>query len=441
MIKSRFKKLDGHMQEVLKKGSAALLIAVLGSVFGFAVSFSLAHLLGAGGVGIYFLAFSVATIVATIGRLGFDNTVVRFVASSTSTGNWKDVLFVHDYAIRVAWIATSILAVMLFFSAEWLAGTVFNKPLMAYPLMLVAVAVVPLAISMIQAESLRGMKCIPASQWIKMVIVSVVTLILLYPFVQAWGVNGAVASFMAASLVSMVLAYFLWKKAYQQKVLSKDIENKKTLSSSTLFQSSWPLFTVAITGLVMQQAATIFLGVWGSVEDIGVFNIANRIAALLLFPLMAMISILTPKFSEIYRQGDMGGMQKLARRSSHLLTILAVPVAIFVALYSEGILTLFGNDFAKGAMVLMILLAGVIVNAATGAVGSVLMMSGHEKSVRSATVIAAFLTIGMLFIFVPTWKDIGAAIAVTVGISIQNLLMVWYVYKRLGFMPCALGKI
>jgi len=440
MISTRFKKLDGHMQEVLKKGSSALLIAILGSVFGFAVSFSLAHILGAEGVGIYFLAFSVATIVATIGRLGFDNTVVRFIASSASVGNWKDVAFVHDYATRVALIVTSFLAVILFFSAEWLATIVFDKPLMEYPLMLVAVAVVPLAIAMIQAESLRGLKCIPASQWIKMVIVSVVTLILLYPFVQAWGVNGAIASFMVASLVSMIGACFLWKRSYQQKTLSIDTENRATLSSSSLFQSSWPLFTVVLTGLVILQSGTVLLGIWGSSEDVGIFNIANRLASLLLFPLMALISILTPKFSEMHKAGDIDGLRKLSQKSSKILLLFAVPIALLVGLNAEWILSIFGTGFKEGAFILQILLIGVVVNAATGAVTEQLMMTGNESLVRRNMLLSAGVQLLLSIILIPEYGMIGAACATVFGGVLWNLAMVLTVKNILGYWPISIGK-
>jgi len=440
MLKEKFSKLDGHMQEVLKKGSSALLIAILGSVFGFAVSFSLAHILGAEGVGIYFLAFSVATIVATIGRLGFDNTVVRFIASSASVGNWKDVAFVHDYAIRVALIATSLLAAILFFSAEWLATIVFEKPLMVYPLMLVAVAVVPLAIAMIQAESLRGLKCIPASQWIKMVIVSVVTLILLYPFVQAWGVNGAIVSFMVASIVSMIGACFLWKRSYQQKTLSVDTENRKTLSSQVLFQSSWPLFTVMLTILVTQQAATIFLGVWGTVEDVGIFNIANRLASLLLFPLMAMISILTPKFSEMHKAGDIDGLRKSSQKSSKFLLLFAVPIALVVGLNAEWLLSIFGEGFKEGAFILQILLIGVVVNAATGAVAELLMMTGNEPLVRKIMLLSAGIQLLLCVMLIPKYGMTGAACATVLGGVLWNFGMVLTVKKVLGYWPIGMSK-
>ena len=83
---------------------------------------------------------------------------------------------------------------------------------------------------------------------------------------------------------------------------------------------------------------------------------------------------------------------------------------------------------------------GVVVNAAAGAVGNILMMSGNERDVRNITFIAALSTVAMLFLFIPVWGSIGAAAAVAIGVSMQNILMVWRVYKKFGFMPCTVGK-
>ncbi len=425
------------MQEVLKGASSALIIRVLGTVLGFVVSVMIARLLGAEGSGIYFLTVSVVMIASTVGRLGFDNTVVRFIAAHASQKEWADVYFVYRVAIKIIGLASALLSALLFVFASWLANDVFGKPFMEVPLQIGAAAVLPFSLLMIHAECLRGLKKIPSSQWIKTVLISLVCLLLLYPSISLWEANGAVISYAAAVIITAIVAWLLWKRVWVG--IEKD-QHVSSVSTEKLLQSSWPLFAVMMTGLVMQQAATIFLGVWGTAEDVGVFNIANRVSALLLFPLMAMISILTPKFSEMYKNDEMSELKKLARKSSRILIMLSVPIAALVAMYSEWILGFFGAAFIKGQTVLIILLVGVVVNAAAGAVGNILMMSGNERDVRNITFIAALSTVVMLFFFIPVWGSIGAAAAVAIGVSMQNILMVWRVYKKFGFMPCTVGK-
>lgn len=440
MMKSAFTSFfDTHLREVLKGASSALMIRLFGTVVGFAVSVLISRLLGTEGTGIYFLALTVATIAATIGRVGFDNTIVRFIASHAAIRDWVGVRFVYLSSVRVIAPVSMLVSIGLFLGAEWFAVTIFDKPFMAQPFRLVSAAVLPLALAILHAESLRGLKLIPSSQWIKTVSISLGTLLLLYPLTQAWGANGAVIAYAGSVLITSLIAWLLWHKAWRSTEKLNSIPHDH-LSLRSLFQSSWPLFGVALTGLVMQQAATIFLGIWGTTNDVGIFNVANRIASLLLFPLMAMISILAPKFAAMYRQGDMDGLKRLARSSSWLLTLISLPVAVLVAAGAEWILAIFGSDFKDGAMVLTILLVGVVVNAATGPVANLLMMSGHEYVVRNTAVFASLLILVMCLLLIPRYGMIGAATATSLGIAVQNLTMTYMVRRYLGFSPVFIDR-
>lgn len=441
-LKMQFKsilsvRLDGHMLEVINSASSALAIRIFGTFLGFTVSVLIARLLGAEGTGIYYLAISVTTIAATIGRVGFDNTVVRFIASHASVDEWADVRFVYRTTLKVVAAASMLASIVLFLGADWMANTMFGKPFMVLPLRLASVAVLPLALAMIQAESLRGLKSIPASQWIKTVFISLGTLMLLYPFTRLWAANGAIAAYAVAVTFTATASWTLWRKAWCKKAgINATVRGMCSIKS--LFQSSWPLFGVALAGLIMQQAATIFLGAWGTVTDVGVFNVANRIASLLLFPLLAMISILTPKFAAMHRQGDMESLMHLARASSRILSLVAIPVAIMVAMGAKWILILFGPDFSNGVTVLDVLLVGVVINASTGAVAELLMMSGYEKTVSVGVAFSAIISLILCLILIPKYGQVGAAIAVASGMAIQNLFMLAKVRTKLGFWPIAL---
>ncbi len=66
-------KPSGHMRDILQGASiaAALKIISAGLVLGYNIL--LARLLGAQGVGIYYLALMVTTVASVIGRVGLDH--------------------------------------------------------------------------------------------------------------------------------------------------------------------------------------------------------------------------------------------------------------------------------------------------------------------------------------------------------------------------------
>ena len=425
---------DPHVREVVRGASSAFMLRALGTLLGFTVSVIIARLLGAEGSGVYYLAISVVVIAATIGQLGFENTVVRFIATYAAVGEWSSVRFVYRTAIKVVACAALLAALFIFAGASWLARDVFGKPVMEIPLMLMALAVVPFSLAVIQTEALRGLKQIPASQMVRSVLLPLGSLALLYPFVQLWQADGAIAAYLVATVISACVAWVLLSRAFN-KIAGRDIGGQATITLRPLFQSSWPLFGVTLAGIVIQQGVTIMLGMWSSTEDVGVFNVANRVSSLLLLPLMAMISILAPKFAVMHRHGQQKELAQLVRRSSAMLTAFAVPTVIVMFVAAEWIMKIFGADFVAGVWPLRLLLFGVLVNVSTGAVGELLIMTGHEKLTRNLNVAGALVVVVLCVILIPPYGDIGASVAVATGYVFLNLLTVLMVKRKLGFWP------
>lgn len=433
-----YKNFNLHLQEVVRGALSSLSIRVSGTILGFAISVMVARILGAQGAGVYYLSLSALTIASALGRLGFDNTMVRFIASHASVGEWHTVRRVYRKIIRVTTLGSVAISACLIIGAHWLAYDLFDKPYMEVPLVLASLAVVPFSIGSIQADALRGLKQIGASQLIRTFLIPLGLVVLIVPFMHWWQANGAVAAYAVATAVTAVVAWFLWRRSLQGLITTPSGDLPDQHLNRRLFQSSWPLFGVVITGLVMQQAATVVLGITDSAANVGVFNVASRITSLLVFPLLGMISILTPKFAALHRQGMRAELAQLARHSSLLLTAFSLPVTVGMYLGAGWVLQLFGPGFEGGIWVLRILLIGVFVDVATGAVAELLMMTGHEKECRAAHVFGAVITLGICAILIPFTGSIGAAAGMASGIVGKNILLVIMVKKRLGFWPISI---
>jgi Na+-driven multidrug efflux pump len=62
-------------------------------------------------------------------------------------------------------------------------------------------------------------------------------------------------------------------------------------------------------------------------------------------------------------------------------------------------------------------------------------MSGHERDFCRVILFSGPLTIILSYIFIVQWGVLGAAIAMAIGLSLQNLLALFIVKKRLWFWP------
>jgi O-antigen/teichoic acid export membrane protein len=420
------KRLDGHMIEVIKKAAVALFMRVLGAGLAFGFNVLIARALGAEGSGMYFLALTVTTIATVFGRLGMDNTLLRFVAAHASIGEWVAVKGVYQKGMLLSLTASGISTLVVFLSAPWLAQTVFSKPELTEPIRWMSLAIIPTALGNLQAQVLKGLKRILASSFIEIVSLSALSVGIFYLLGPDWQVNDAVWAYGLAAGITALMGVWLWWSATPQ---TRGIQGY--FDTQELLRTSLPLFWVASINLVMMWTATLLLGVWGTTEDVGVFGVASRTANLTNFILVAVNSIAAPKFAAFYKQGQMRALGSMARNSSTLMMLWALPILVLFVAAPGWVMKVFGQEFVGGGPILAILTIGQFVNVATGSVGFLLMMTGHEKLARNNIAASAVANVVLNVTLIPLYGVVGAAIATAISLAGLNLMAAYLVWKHL----------
>ena len=429
---SLVERITGLQLEIVRGSLVAFATRIFGVLLGFAVSVVVARLFGASGAGTYFLFLAFVLTGSTVARFGLDDIVVREISGRSALGKFSDVFHVSRFAIKFVFVTSSAVAAIMFFSAEWLANELLDKPVMKMPIMLSAACVLPFSVGIIFAENLRGLKRIFASEVIKLVGVPAIALTMLYPAYHLFGAPAALLSYTIAVITVALGSALIWRMVWRDTCHALVLKPHGGILDRVI-QASWPLFGVALTGLVMQRAGTFFVAALGSMEEVGVFSVALRVSGILLAPLVAVTVVLAPRFSEMFSRGEMLGIRELSQRSSRILASIAIPSVIVIGLNSELIMSIFGPEFNGKNEILNALLVGVLVNAATGPVGYLLTMCGHEYIVRNINIVAAFATIIACFFLVPVFQGLGGAMAVSAGLVFKNTVMVFMVRAKLGF--------
>lgn len=423
------------MQELLRGASTAFALKILAAGLGFGLNVVLARLLGAEGTGLYFLALTVMSIGAVLGRVGLDNAMIRFIAANSAVGNWVAVKGVYVKSIKIALAASGLVAITIAMIAPWLAETVFSEPELASLLRWVALAVVPFALFSLHALALQGLKKIRDAILVLSVWAPFLSLLGIFPLVPMVGVIGAVWAYICATFFTLLISIWRWKKSTPQlKHVQGHFETKE------LIQSSMPLFCIAALNLILTWSSTLILGVHASSEEVGIFGVANRTAMLASFVLAAVNSIAAPKFAALYKQGDMKSLGETARNSAKIMTLMASPILLLFLLAPRVVLQAFGEQFVEGSVALLILVIGQFINVSTGSVGYLLMMCGRERLMRNNLVLCAGVNIVLGLLFIPQMGITGAATATAVALSLQNVIAAGFVWKKMGLITIPMIK-
>ena len=422
----RLRNADADITEVLHGSAIAFAIKILAAGSAFAMNVVIARLLGAEEAGLFFLSYTIILISAAVGRLGLDNTFVRFIAAHHATNEWDQIRGLYLTGIRWSVVASVIIAILLFLSSNFLAAKVFKQAAFADVMRIMAIGIPLMALSTLHANALQGIKKIPQSIIVLSVAAPVAMLVLTFLIYPRVAVTGG-ALFVGATGLALSLGVYWWLR-----VPSLTATTPIPVDRASIIASCFPLLWVVILNQTVMWSSQIMLAAWTSSADVAVFNAAQRTAMLTSFILVAVNSIAAPKFSAMYRTGRLEEMRRIAVAATRLMMLFGLaPLALMLAL-PELILLLFGPEFTAGASALRILSIGQFINLATGSVGFLLSMTGHEKLLRNNVLIAAAVTIALGLILIPSHGIYGAAIATACGIALQNLLCVWQVRRVHG---------
>lgn len=421
---------DEDMRDVVSGAAFAFALRIMGAGFGFGFNLLLARILGAGGVGIYYLSLTVTTIATVIGRLGLDNSLLRYASVGAANHNWDQVAGIYRQALYLALAASGFTSVLMFMFAPWIACDIFKKPALITLLRIMAFSVVPFSLLNLYAELLKAFKKTGQASFIQGTGIPLACLLML--ICLAWttlSVDEIALIYVIASISVLSAGIWLWRKAAPQ---ISGLRGKFCLRR--LIATSLPLFWVSSMSMLMSWTDTIMLGVWMESDSVGLYNAAARIAMLTSFILVAVNTIAAPKFASMYAQGDYRALEKFARQITLIMILFATPVLTIFLVWPKLILKLFGPEFIFADKALTVLALGQFVNVATGSVGYLLMMSGHEKLMRNNIIFAAVLNVAFNIILIPRFGIVGAASSTAAALSVMNIVSMGLVYWKTGLL-------
>lgn len=429
------KKLDHHAKEILSKSAIAFVLKIIGAALAFFLQVVIARYLGASDAGIYFIAFTIVTLFATVARLGMDNSVTRYVAAHASEQDWSKVTGVVRQAIRISLVVSIFLSIILFFQSDWIANKLYGKTELVVPLKIMSLVIAPLSVMTIYASALQGLKKVAGVVLLQSILIPLIALAAMLYLAPAFGIQGVALAYGLGVGFSLGVGIWLW-----QTSSSAWIHRTSEFSAKLLLSSSVTLLWAVLLQQLSLAIPMLFLGVWGSSAEAGIFSAAQRTANLIGLVLIAANIIVAPKFAELYQQRNMEGLGRLARQGALLMSAMALPALVLFIVAPKWVMGLFGAEFVEGWLLLVIMALGQLINVMTGSVGLLLIMTGNEKKLLSASWISLGVCLILSLMLIPRYESAGAAIAGAASIAITNLIRVRFVSKTLGIMTIPLMK-
>ena len=398
------------------------------------LTISLGYLLKASGTGLFMIGFSTMMGLKAIGCLGMENAILRFGGES-----WGRKLFdlLSQYftcSIFISIVICLPVSIIFFAAAPYIAHTFFSHEEIGILFKIVAIAYPFLVITSVMCAWMRACELPEISSFFEIgsisLILSAVLWINYFSGCVFFEINPTSAMLVLLTIVVIeAFVGILFVRLFFNISLSSWI-NKKYCKKFT--SSLVDYFCIDFIFYITQWGAVIFLGVFSSSTDVGIFTVAHRLAFTVNFIINVLESVVAPKFSHLYSIDDNYNFKKLALNTTKYMFILSLPVMMIMLFFPSYILGFWGKDFLAGKYILMILAFSQFINIITGPVAFILCMTGYQKKLRNVLVVSASAGIMGYVVIVPALGGIGAALSVLITVVIQNVVPVFLVKKYFG---------
>lgn len=439
------------LKKLLHGASVGFVLSFVAYVVMFFVKLFAARLLGSEQFGLFTFAQTFLSLGGMIVGLGIYGGVSRYIPYYKEQGEHSLLRGYLRFVFLWPFLFSLVIGAVYVGFADTIT-TFFDYPASFKTLLMIIGFAMPFrALSKSLIRILVAEKQILLEQTLKnltnLILLGGVGVIALYDFT----VVALVMAFFVALIIKVLLGavfYFLY--------VNYEFENPSKSDYDEWLRFSLPLFFSGMLSFVVSWSDNLVIGKFLNPQSLGVYSIAFSMAAFINFFQSSFGTIFTPLISESFANEDHDKISFLFRKSAGWIFGFTVPFFLIMALYSEDILRLFyGAEYTSGFIPLIIIAAGFVINVALGLNREILKVHKDTKFLFWNDVFIAGLNLGLNLLFIDKWGIIGAAVATSLSMVLDNLIVHlkarkyetlrfdrWYMAKFViaGFPAALIGK-
>ncbi|WP_114765995.1 polysaccharide biosynthesis C-terminal domain-containing protein [Vibrio rhodolitus] len=387
-----------------------------------------AKLLGVQQYGLYGYALSIVSVATLPVVAGLPTLLVRQIANYQFEKKWgllKGIInWSYGYVILVSSISITFVSLSIYF--DWFDDDVI-------PLLIIGCIIIPSrGFLIIQSGGLNGFRYPILSQMLEKALIPLLSIVFSGIYYVSYGYLSAyilIVSYCGSALLSSVIGFFLLKLKHKRN---------SSISSAIYMFKDWsinliPFGIMSLIANINMELAPILLGALDDYSSVAYFKVALQAVSLISVSLYAVNSVIMPNIARSFTEGNISKTQFYITQSVRISSIVSVPVLILLIFFGNTIIDMvFGEEYIRAYPLIIILSAGQIVNVLMGSAAVVLNMTGHENSALRSLAVSLVVNVIAMFLLIPNYGAMGAAISVSIGLTVWNVLMAISVYRLTG---------
>lgn len=399
----------------------------------FAVGIMLARHLGTEQYGLYALMMWFHALAALVVSLGMTEMTKRFIGEAIGQQNMNTVKGLVRLNLLVKGAGALLTCGLIIILSGFLAR-LLNVPTDSTYFMLVAILLLPNTLVLTISGIFSGFQKYEYGAYVGLMInlfrfVAVIMLVF-----WGCGVKEVLIAYTAVWALGIPLAiFFLSRLVPLRDLLSPSLLQPQTRNSALKYS----LAVLGIHGVdyfLWYRAEVMFLGFFRPVEEVGFYNIANKIPSttMHLVP-MAIGKVLLPTVAEQFGKGEIEKVKAIYVTSARYLMMLSFPIAVGGIVLAEPIINvLFGYEYAPSVVLMQIIFVPFALRGIYHSVTSIIYGLKEPGFILKTGIILICMIIGLNLWLVPQYGPLGAVIATSIPRMISLPVYTRFASKKLG---------
>ena len=170
----------------------------------------------------------------------------------------------------------------------------------------------------------------------------------------------------------------------------------------------------------------------------GIYAIMMYMVSAMLIPYRSMIKVATPVVTNLWKERDMKGMQRIHREMSQMNLIVGCFFFLAIWINLDNIFSLMPDSYSAGRYVFLFLGLGRVFEMYAGLTGVILITSKRYRYDFTFSILLVGLTVATNAALIPSLGMNGAAIATMITVVVYNLIRMAFVWKFFRLQPFAI---
>ena len=190
-----------------------------------------------------------------------------------------------------------------------------------------------------------------------------------------------------------------------------------------IFGFSVPLMASNIIGLIGTSIPVLLLGYFHPMTTVAYYRVVLPAAVLCSMIPGNFMPLYLPSASRLFAKGDTAAINHLFWETSLWMSVLAFPIFLATACFARPLtIFLYGARYASSAPILAILSLGYFINVIFAFNGVTLKVLGKIRLMVILNLVTPIIIVVFNLLLIPHYGAVGAAVATSAGLIVQNLL-------------------